>query len=112
MTRTFIFTAANREAQQHRGRTIDVTVSIGTIRQYDPEAADLLEAAGRTEVRCWGAKPGRSNLRSWDRMEPGDRGVIYDGGGHFSLALPVILKRRAPALAEHLWTRDLADGQT
>jgi hypothetical protein len=102
----FVFTAAKREAREHRERTIDQPVGVEEIRAYAARAADRLDALGLREARCWGSIPGTGNLRSWQRMQPGHWGLLYAGDGRFSQLLRVAQQARYVELARHLWGED------
>lgn len=106
MDEAFIFTAAGSRARRHLERTIATTVPVDEIRRYDRSVAAALADVGYRDVRCWGSQPGASNRRSWDHMQPGHRGLLYEGAGHFPLVLTVIHKARSRELAERLWGRD------
>jgi hypothetical protein len=102
----FVFTAANREAREHRERTIDSPVAVAEVRLHAARAADAMEERGLDEARCWGALPTMGNLRSWQRMRPGHWGLLYAGEKRFPLMLRVGLKARYRGLARHLWGED------
>jgi hypothetical protein len=105
----FVFTAANAEAQRHRKATIDQTVSVARMEPFAKSVAARLSADGHKEVRCWGSvpkAPGKGNVTSWKRMQPGHWGLLYGDEQRFQWLLRVCHKAESKSLARELWGED------
>lgn len=76
--------------------------------------AARLSTDGHKELRCWGSVPkvpGRGNLKSWSRMQPGHWGLLYSGDERFQWLLRVCFKAQSKSLARELWGKN-SDDQT
>lgn len=107
----FVFTTSNREARLHRERTIEQLVRVDEIEPHAARIARQLRADGHEELRCWGSVPGPSNLKSWQRMQPGHWALLYAGEEAFPWMLRVGRTARSKGLARSLWGED-GKGQT
>lgn len=111
MSEVFYFTAVDQRARDNHRLTIEREVPLEEIGKDKPAVAAELTAAGLKSVRCWGSLPGDGNRRSWERMRPGQRALLYRGDGRFPSLLRVAHKTRSKALAKRLWGQE-ADGTT
>jgi hypothetical protein len=109
VSKVFFFTAVDPRARDHYRRTIERAVPLEEIGEDEPDLAAELAGTGLKAVRCWGSVPGDGNRRSWGRMRPGHRALLYLGDASFPLLLQVTHKARSQALAERLWGRDTDD---
>src|SRR6185295_19768128 len=107
----FVFVATDPPARRNYARTLEKEVPLAEIARYKPTAAKELGELGLDAVPCWGSVAGPNNLKSWRKMRPGHRALLYLGDGHFPLLLKVAAKARSKALAKHLWGDD-GNGET
>jgi MoxR-like ATPase len=108
-SRLFFFTAANREARRHLQKSLREGVELTLLRSL--HAFPQLEANAQDgRIFAWGARPGASAEQKWERLEPGDVGLIYSEG-RFVLACRVYAKEKSDEVAASIWGRD-PDGST
>jgi MoxR-like ATPase len=108
--RLFVFTAANPEAREHLDKTLRGGIEISTLAGLEDVMPTLEEHARDGLVHMWGARPGPAAERRWERLEPGDVGLVYSDS-HFVLSCRVYAKARSAAIAKAVWGED-GDGAT
>ncbi len=81
------------------------------VRKFDPEAASTSILRTESASRIWGVEPSEKNLGRWNRLQPGDTVIFYDGKSFVSIA-KVSRKTRNPALAKSLWGEIGKEGKT
>jgi MoxR-like ATPase len=105
-SKLFWFTAASKEAREHFDSSLRAGIPLGDLDLLSPDVLDLLEQhAPDGRVRAWGARPGSSAEDRWQRLQPGDVGLVYVDGG-FSLWGKVVAKVDDAVVAEQVWRRD------
>jgi hypothetical protein len=110
MNDLFLFPAANPEARQHLEESIEHPLAPARIAGT-PAGALVGTTIAADDIRCWGATPGSSNRRNWERMQAGDVCLIYGGGGEFRWWGRVLDKVRDAAAAMEIWGTN-ARGET
>jgi MoxR-like ATPase len=80
-------------------------VPVEELREQGLDLPDTeLEVHARDgRVRFWGTRASSANFVKWDRLEPGDVGLIYTGNARFGHWGEVWAKARSRAVAEHVW---------
>ena len=108
MRKIFIVVAGgNPAAQRHFEDTIKRKRSVSEVRQFlPPEQVNNLENIYHgSDFIVWGSVPGPMNEPRWEKMDPGDVVLIYNGG-YIQFAGEVAAKTRSKELARHFWRED------
>ena len=108
-----ILPAGSDVARVHYQNTIEKTVPLDRIRGLvDEDVAAQLAQEGEDGFSVWGFVPGEDdrNALRWKKIESGSI-ALFGGEGRVKSVGSLVLKARAPKLAEALWGRD-DSGQT
>jgi hypothetical protein len=108
-----VLPAGSDAARAHYQDTVETEVSLDKIRGLvDQDVIHQLEQTGGSDFAVWGFVAGKKdrNVTLWQRIVDGDV-VLFGGNGRVMSCGAVVLKARAPQLAETLWGRD-APGHT
>ena len=104
MTQIFIFTAGNSSARSHLDDSIinpidfkKVEISLDKI-----QIEKLLISNNEKNIFCWGAMPGKNNLRNWNLMQKGDY-VICVYSSHYRFISRCTGKINSYNLANNIW---------
>jgi len=107
----FVFTAGIQAAQDHLKDTVENAIDPEIIQKYlTANDFESLKKKCNNEFYCWGAVPGISNVRNWDKIYEGDKILSYWGKSYHHLAT-IIFKTRNYDLAKELWGSD-PEGKT
>ncbi len=113
MRKIFIVVAGgNADAQRHFEDTIQRKRNIAEVKQFlPPEQVNNLENIYHgSDFIVWGSVPGTMNEPRWEKMDPGDVVLIYNGG-RIQFAGEVAAKVRSKDLARYFW-RETEDRET
>lgn len=104
----FYFTASSKDAQKHLQDTIQNKFRIGQYRFLLPKEVfrQLQVVNAHEEVNMWGALPGPANIRNWNKIEKGDRVLVYSQGKFVYYGM-VLEKVHSPEIAEFAWGKDI-----
>ncbi|MCK8817595.1 AAA family ATPase [Natroniella sulfidigena] len=106
----FYFTASNSAAQKHLEDTIENDFPLENyFHLIDDEA--LKELGYSKKIKMWGATPGSSNISNWERLDKGDRFLIYGSNQNFIKYGKVTGKIQNRELAEEAWGTN-SNGET
>ena len=74
MKQIFIFTAGDLSARKHLDDSIKSPVSFSKLeKNIDKSIIDeKLYLIDKNNIFCWGAMPGKNNIRNWELMKEGD----------------------------------------
>ena len=104
MTQIFIFTAGNSSARSHLDdsiinpidfRKVEISLDKSQIKK-------LLISNNKKSIFCWGAMPGKNNLRNWNLMQKGDY-VICVYSSHYRFISRCTGKIHSSKLANNIW---------
>lgn len=100
----FVFTAGSLQAYQHYIDTIEDGFSLDSIKGFitSPMYNALKAIYGEDKIKAWGAVPGPQNVKNWERMQTGDRVLVYRKG-YYEYYATVSFKIHNKELAKHLW---------
>lgn len=107
-----VVAGGNAAAEKHFEDTIKRKRTVDEVRPLLPthEIKQLETIYHGQPFIVWGAVPGPSNTRLWERMEPGDVVLIYNRG-NIRVVGEVSLKVRSRDLAKYFW-RETPEGKT
>ena len=104
MTQIFIFTAGNSSARSHLDdsiinpidfRKVEISLDKSQIKK-------LLISNNKKSIFCWGAMPGKNNLRNWNLMQKDDY-VICVYSSHYRFISRCTGKIHSSKLANNIW---------
>src|SRR5205085_7577294 len=98
----FFFPAADRAAAEHLRISLIEGVPLDDLRSLTDVLPQLERHARNGRVLAWGARPGSAAERKWERLNPGDVGLIY-ADGEFKLWGQVYAKARSETVARQVW---------
>jgi hypothetical protein len=100
----FVFTAGSLQAYQHYIDTIEDGFDLNKIKEFltEKQIEALKAIYGEEKIRAWGAVPGSQNIRNWEKMQIGDRVLIYRKGNYEYYAT-VSFKVHNQEIAKKLW---------
>jgi len=113
LRRVFLVVAGgNIAAERHFEDTIQRKRTVEEVKNFlPPEEVGKLESIYHNQpFIVWGAVPGPSNIRFWERMEPGDIVLIYNQGA-IRFVGEISAKVRSKDLARNFW-RETPAGET
>ncbi|MCA1790933.1 MAG: HNH endonuclease [Thioalkalivibrio sp.] len=114
MSRLFIFTAGSGAARAHVRDSIENPIPLELVLEHvDPKQAAAVQeiAASQGGLYAWGAVPGPSNIKTWEKMRPGDHVLaVWDKTFHYYAK--VLFKLSNDPLAAAIWGRNDDTGQT
>jgi len=102
----FVFTASSLHARDHLHRSLRQGIELEKFESLEVFPV-LANHAQNGRVFLWGSRPGATAEKRWDRLRPGDRGLIYSDG-RFILSCEVYAKARDAKIAESIWGQDSA----
>src|SRR3989344_5812881 len=91
-------------AERHFEDTIQRKRTVDEVKKFlSSEEIRKLEGAYHNQsFIVWGSVPGPSNIRFWERMEPGDVVLIYNQGA-IRFVGEISVKLRSKELAKNFW---------
>ena len=102
MSRLFLIAASGPEAREHLEISLVDGVELDRFSSLTTLAEELADNAEDGRVFLWGANPGSGNLRTWERLAPGDVGLVYSQAA-FPFCARVYAKVRSQQIAESIW---------
>jgi len=104
MTQIFIFTAGNSTARSHLDDSIINPIDFKKVEiSLDKTQIEkLLISNNEKNIFCWGAMPGKNNLRNWNLMQKGDY-VICVYSSHYRFISRCTGKIHSYNLANNIW---------
>ncbi len=108
----FIITASSSEAYQHYIDTIEEGFELDRIQEFltSTELTQLQFLYKNQKVRAWGALPGPSNKKNWEKMNVGDKVLIYRQKNYEYFGT-ISHKIHNTDFARHLW-KENREGET
>jgi MoxR-like ATPase len=103
--RLFFFTAAGRRAREHLDKSLRQGIPIDDLSGALNRVPELEAHAHDGVVYAWGARAGANAERRWERLQPGDIGLVYSDG-RFLLRCEVFAKLKDDDLARSIWGED------
>jgi len=103
----FVVAGGNPSAEKHFEDTIQRKRTLNEVRRFLPpqEIENLEKIYHSSNFIVWGAVPGRMNEVRWEKMAPGDVGLIYNKG-RIRFAGEIAAKVRNKDLARYFWKED------
>ncbi len=104
MKQIFIFTAGDLSARKHLDDSIKSPVSFSKLeKNIDKSIIDeKLYLIDKNNIFCWGAMPGKNNIRNWELMKEGDY-VVCVYASHYKFISKCTGKIHSPELAKDIW---------
>ena len=104
MTQIFIFTAGNSSARSHLDDSIINPIDFKKVETSleKTQIEKLLISNNENGIFCWGAMPGKNNLRNWNLMQKGDY-VICVYSSHYRFISRCTGKIHSYNLANNIW---------
>ena len=104
MTQIFIFTAGNSSARSHLDDSIKNPIDFRKVEiSLDKSQIEkLLISNNKKSIFCWGAMPGKNNLRNWNLMQKDDY-VICVYSSHYRFISRCTGKIHSSKLANNIW---------
>ena len=104
MTQIFIFTAGNSSARSHLNDSIINPIDFKKVETSleKSQIEKLLISNNENSIFCWGAMPGKNNLRNWNLMQKGDY-VICVYSSHYRFISRCTGKIHSYNLANNIW---------
>ena len=104
MKQIFIFTAGDLSARKHLDDSIKSPVSFSKLeKNIDKSIIDeKLYLIDKNNIFCWGAMPGKNNIRNWELMKEGDY-VVCVYASYYKFISKCTGKIHSPELAKDIW---------
>mgnify|MGYP001417444373 CR=1 FL=1 len=104
MNQIFIFTAGDLSARSHLDDSIKSPVSFSKLEKNLDKSVinEELYSIDKNNIFCWGAMPGKNNIRNWELMKEEDY-VICVYASHYKFISKCTGKIHSPELAKDIW---------